>query len=128
MPEIPTPWERATKSKSKLQEERTSRMKGARPQVNSGRIWSSLRDNKLTSFIGLFLIDNKTHDDPEKRSYTIKYDEWKDLRRDANRTPPGCMPALQVDIQDVSLLVIEVGAWEEIQRYVLDIETKLAAL
>lgn len=128
MSEIPTPWERATKSKSKLQEERTSRMKGARPQVNSGRIWSSLRDNKLTSFIGLFLIDNKTHDDPEKRSYTIKYDEWKDLRRDANRTPPGCMPALQVDIQDVSLLVIEVGAWEEIQRYVLDIETKLVAL
>lgn len=122
-----SPWQRSLKSKSKAQEERTSRMTGARPQVNSGRIWSSLRDNKLTSFIGMFLIDNKTHDDPEKQSYSLKYQEWKELRRDANRTPPGCLPALQVDIQDIHLFVMELNTWDEICRYVLSLETQLKA-
>jgi hypothetical protein len=122
--QMDSPWERSLKSRSKLQEERMSRMKGARPQVNSGRIWSSLRDNKLTSFIGMFLIDNKTHDDPEKRSYRLDYDEWKSLRKDANRTPPGCLPALQVDLQDISLFVIELSTWDEICRYVMSLEIR----
>jgi hypothetical protein len=121
---VDSPWERSLKSRSKQQEERTAKMPGARPQVNSGRIWSSLRDNKLTSFIGMFLIDNKTHDDLEKQSYRIDYNEWKSLRRDANRTPPGCLPALQIDLQDISLFVIELSTWEEIQRYVMNLETR----
>lgn len=125
MPEIDPPWQRSLKSRSKEQEERTARMKGARPQVNSGRIWSSLRDNKLSSFVGMFLIDNKTHDDPEKQTYKLDYQEWKSLRRDANRTPPGCLPALQIDLQDLRLFVMEVPTWDEICRYVMDLETRL---
>ena len=97
-------------------------MAGGRPG-ESGRLWSSLRDNKLTSFIGMFLIDNKTHDDQAEHS--LKYHEWKELRRDANRTPPGCLPALQIDLQDIRLLVMEVDTWDEITRYVMDLETRL---
>lgn len=103
-------------------------MKGARPQVNSGRIWSSLRDNKLRSFIGLFLIDNKTHENPEKRSYRIEYQEWLQLRRDAQRTPPGCLPALQIDLQEIHLLTIELETWEDVERYVIELETRIREL
>ena len=125
MGELETPWQRGRKkSRSKEQEERTSRMRGARPQVNSGRIWSSLRDNTLTTFVGSFLIDNKTTERANE-SFRIERKKWLELRRDANRTPPGCLPGLQVDLQDVHLLVVEVAAWEAVERYVIALEDKL---
>jgi hypothetical protein len=125
MSEIPTPWERAKISRSVQQERRTSNMPGARSQINSGRIWSSLRDNKLDTFVGMLLIDNK---DTESESYRLVREKWLELRRDANRTPPGCHPALQVDIQDVHLMIFEVGLWDALMKYVIDLETRLMEL
>lgn len=120
-----TPWEDVNKRRYQKQEKRTSKLPGARPQVNSGRIWSSLRDNKLKSFIGLLLIDNK---DTEDGSFRFLKTKWLELRRDANRTPPGCHPCLQVDIQDISLMVVESELWQDIEKYVLELESRLMDL
>jgi hypothetical protein len=114
-----TPWERAKQQRYEKQERRTGKMPGARPQVNSGRIWSSLRDARIDSFIGRLLIDNKS---TENKSYSISRDDWLALKRDANRTPPGCLPALQIDIQDVHLMVFELSTWDELVEYVLTLE------
>jgi hypothetical protein len=123
-----TPWDESKKRKSQRQEERTAKMPGARPQVNSGRTWSSLRDVKLSTFFGVVLIDNKTTENPENRSYRLTRDEWLELRRDAGRTPPGCMPALQIDIQDVHLLVFELGMWDAMVEHVTKLEIQIEEL
>lgn len=125
---VETPWERARTSRSKQQEDRTAKRSGATSQINSGRTWRSLRDSKLRSFIGTFLIDNKTHENPEQRSYRIVYGDWLALRRDAHRTPPGCLPALQVDLQDVHLFIIELEAWDEVEKYIFSLEAKILEL
>lgn len=116
-----TPWERAKKQRYEKQEQRTARMPGGRAQVNSGRIWSSLRDAKIDSFIGRLLVDNKS---TEAGSYTVKKSDWLDLRKDANRTPPGCLPALQIDIQDIHLMTFELATWDQLVEYVLTLEDK----
>jgi hypothetical protein len=120
-----TPWDRVKASRSVQQERRTARMRGGRAQINSGRIWSSLRDAKLNSFIGLLLIDNKT---TENQSYTITKRDFTDLKRDAQRTPPGCHPALQIDIQDLHLMCFELGLWDEIVKYVIALESQIEEL
>jgi hypothetical protein len=117
-----SPWEKAKEQRYQAQERRTSRKAGARPQINSGRTWSSLRDVKQSSPFGTVLIDNKT---TEAESYRITKPDFKALRRDANRTPPGCHPALQIDIQDLRLFVIEDDLWDEILNYVRVLETML---
>jgi hypothetical protein len=117
-----TPWERATAPKYARQEKRTASKPGARPQLNSGRTWSSLRDVKQKSPVGHILIDNKT---TEATSYRITKDDFKALKRDANRTPPGCVPAFQIDIQDLRLLVIEDSMWDEVLDYIRLLESRL---
>ena len=123
-----TPWERANKSKSQQQEERTAKMKGGRKQPNSGRRWNAKGDATLESFLGKILIDNKTHDDPEKNSYRITKPDWLTLRRIARQQPPGCHPALQIDIQDIHLLVMELGLWDEAVEFILNLEEKVKRL
>lgn len=118
-----TPWDRAKKRpKYAEQEARTAKKPGARAQLNSGRTWSGLRDVIMDSPLGRILIDNKT---TEKPSYTLTEDEWKGLKRDANRTPPGCHPALQVDIKGTRLFIIEDPLWDEIQEYIRTLEGML---
>jgi len=123
-----TPWERAQKTRSQKQEERTARMRGARKQPNSGRLWHSKGDVTLDSFLGRLLIDNKTTDKPENSSYRITRDDWEKLRRISNRTPPGCHPALQIDLQDLHLLVFELPLWDEIVTYVMTLEERIKKL
>jgi hypothetical protein len=120
-----TPWNRAKEQRYAKQEKRTSKKPGARAQINSGRTWSSLRDVVQDSPFGRMLIDNKT---TEARSFTIKDDDWISLKRDANRTPPGCSPAFQIDIRDLRLLVIEDSLWDEIVKYARTLEGKLEEL
>lgn len=114
-----TPWQRVTDPDYVKQERRTSKKKGARPQLNSGRTWSSLRDVKQNSPIGHILIDNKT---TEAESYRITKPDFKALKRDANRTPPGCHPALQIDIGSLRLMVVEESLWDEILNYIRTLE------
>lgn len=116
---VKSPWERAKEQRYVSQEKRTSRKPGARPQINSGRKWHSLRDVIQDSPLGRMLIDNKT---TEGASYRITITDFRELKRDANRTPPGCHPALQVDIQEMRLMIIEDALWDEIIDYIRILE------
>jgi hypothetical protein len=121
---VRTPWQRVTDPAYAKQEKRTAKKHGARPQVNSGRTWSSLRDVKQESPLGYVLIDNKT---TEASSYRITKPDFMALSRDANRTPPGCHPALQIDIQDLRLIVFHEGFWDDVVDYIRLLESKLDA-
>lgn len=120
-----TPWKPDARQAYAKQEARTAKKPGARPQINSGRTWSSLRDVQQDSPLGRVLIDNKT---TEAMSYTITETDWKALKRDANRTPPGCSPALQIDIRGLRLFTVEEDLWDETMNYIRLLEAKLADL
>jgi hypothetical protein len=103
-----TPWVRAKKTKSELQEERLGAMPGGSKQINSGRTTHrSPRDNKLYEF----LIEART---TGKDFYRIEGSEWIDLRAQSLRHPPGCRPAMQVDLErlNLNLLVMELRDFE----------------
>lgn len=82
-------------------------MPGGEKQVNSGRFWRWKRDGKLREF----LVEART---TEKRSYAISKDEFSLIRIEALKTPPGLLPAMQIDIQDLSLVVIELTAFQDL--------------
>jgi hypothetical protein len=65
------------------------------------------------------LIDNK---DAPGKSYRVTEDEWAALKRDANRTPPGCTPALQIDLGKFSLMVVEEAFWDDLLDYIRTLE------
>lgn len=113
-----TPWKRHGLAYY-AQEKRTASKPGARAQVNSGRTWSGLRDVKQRSPVAHVLIDNKMTD---TQSYRIKRLDWLELKRDANRTPPGCLPAFQIDIDGLSLMVIEDSHYDAILEYIAELE------
>lgn len=93
-------------------------MEGGQPQVNSGRFWRWKRDAKLHNF----LIEARTTD---AESYTIKKREFLDMRKEALQTPPGLLPAMQVDIQELHLIVCELQAWHDLNMRVIELETIL---
>lgn len=113
MPELP--WRMGKKKPYEKQEERTSKKKGGRKQLNSGRTWSALRDVKRKVGDATYLYDNKT---TTSRNYTLTKDEFMSLIRDANRTPPGCRPVLQIDFNNggniLSLVVIEEAEFDRL--------------
>lgn len=117
-----TPWERVREKRHEIQERRTGEKPGYRQQVNSGRRWYSLRDAMHRSPIGRILIDNK---DTENASYTIKLAEFEKLKRDANRTPPGCLPAMQIDIRNLRLFLCEEATYDEILKYIQVLEKQV---
>lgn len=115
-----TPWSQKKEQGYVRQERRTASRPGARSQINSGRTWSSLRDVRLDAILGHLLIDNK---DAPKGSYRLTDDEWMALKRDANRTPPGCSPAFQIDLgARIRLLVIEEDFWNDLLDYIRRLE------
>ncbi len=106
------PWRLGKKPRYAEQEDRTGKKPGARKQMNSGRTWSALRDVKRVVGEFTFLYDNKT---TESASFTVSEPEFRALKRDANRTPPGCLPVLQIDFGDkASLVVIEESLFDEL--------------
>lgn len=108
------PWNTRSKPAYVEQERRESKRKGARPQLNSGRVWSGLRDVIQNTVVGRLLIDCKTGARGPLKSYRITEKEWRQFHRDANRTPPGCHPVLKVDIGPYRLVTIEDSLWDEI--------------
>ena len=85
------PWKQArANQKSARQEKKLAAEKGGRQQVNSGRLWWSKRDVRLNGF----LVEART---TESASYTISKVEFAKLTRDAFGTPPGQLPAMQLD-------------------------------
>lgn len=97
-------------------------MTGARAGINSGRTaWWAPRDFRLGGF-SHWLVEARTTD---KNGYRITKAEWEEIRLKGFTTPPGCLPAMQVDIQGLQLLTIEVPVWEEMQQYIIALETRL---
>jgi hypothetical protein len=105
-----TPWQRANAQRESLrQEQRLARLPGGRKQVNSGRgPWWSKRDNQLRGYAD-FLVEARHVNTPGRRSqqsYTITEVEFAAIERNAFSTPPGCLPAMQIDIGRYQLFVI----------------------
>jgi hypothetical protein len=103
------PWKDKLKSRHQQQEQGLQTTHPA-----SGRLWRWKRDGRFFDF----LIEART---TEADSYTIKYDEWKSIKRDALQTPPGCMPAMEIQIKDVALIAIEKDVWEEIYNQLVSL-------
>ena len=115
-----TPWQRAKgKTKSQRQEDRLGRMDGGKKQTNSGRFWRWKRDAILHNF----LIEARTTD---AGSYRISRSEFLDIRYNARQTPPGLLPAMQVDLGDLHLMVTELTAFQDAQMRILELEELLA--
>jgi hypothetical protein len=97
-----TPWKRrSARQKSDKQEARIAKLPGGRRQINSGRTtFASKRDNKL----GGFLIEART---TGSGRYCVTRREWEDLILDAQRTPPGMLPAMQIDLGPHQLIVMQ---------------------
>ena len=98
---LETPWQKQLKSKHRRQEDRLQKTHPA-----SGRLWRWKRDGRFFDF----LIEART---TNSSSYSISYDEWLGLKRNAHQTPPGCMPAMDIEIKDVNLIVVERDVFEE---------------
>lgn len=108
MPEVPpTPWEQATANKrSQRQEKKLGKLPDATKQINSGRTWFSKRDVRL----GGFLVEART---TMARTYSIDRREFEQLTRQAFGSPPGQLPALQVDFEGESTLSLFVMRLED---------------
>lgn len=118
---IETPWSRARKSRSERQEARLGSSEGGSRQINSGRTWRSKRDAKLYNF----LVEART---TENASYRIEKSEWLDIRKQGYQTPPGLLPAMQLEIQDLDLFVMEHSAFEAMQVEIMELQAKVAGL
>jgi len=91
---------KAKKTRSQKQEERLG--KRGKAQINSGRTtWRSKRDAQIYDRL---LVEART---TERGSISISKSEWKDIRKNAAQTPPGLLPAMHLEIQDVQLLVLD---------------------
>jgi hypothetical protein len=115
---IDTPWQRAGKKRYEKQEDRLDTLHGGRKGVNSGRHWRWKRDGTM----GQFLVECR---DTQARSFSIGYDEFQTITRQANAQPPGYLPAMQIDILDLSLFVMRLVDHEsrEIQLGMVSDET-----
>lgn len=113
-----TPWARARKTKSQKQERRLAEMEGGAPQVNSGRLWRWKRDARLHNF----LIEARTTD---KDSYRIEKKEFLSMRKEALQTPPGLLPGMQIDIQELHLMAIELSAFQDLNVRLIELEALL---
>lgn len=115
------PWTRARKRRSQSQEERNGRLPGGSQQPNSGRIWRFKRDNKLYNF----LVESRTNEKETTRSYTIKKAEFLQIEKEAFATPPGLLAAMQIDIQDLSLICIRLEHFQQLQKLIIELEAEL---
>lgn len=113
-----TPWVRARKTKSQRQEERLATLDGGSKQVNSGRFWRWKRDGAIHHF----LMEARTTD---KDTYAISRKEFLGIRTNAFQTPPGMLPGMQIDIQDLSLVTIELGPFEDLLATLMELEARV---
>lgn len=90
---IETPWERATgNQRSRRQEKSLANEPGGRAQPNSGRTTLGHHDVRLNGY----LIEART---TEKDSYSVKRAEFEKIEQHAISTPPGQLPAMQIDFE-----------------------------
>lgn len=116
-----TPWLRAKKTKSQRQEERLGDMPGGKKQINSGRFWRSKRDAVLHNF----LVEART---TEAGSYRIEKKEFMAIKKQGLQTPPGLLPAIQVDLDELHLIVTELSAFQDREMRILELEAQIERL
>jgi hypothetical protein len=121
MTDLPTPWERARKTRSRAQEERLGALPGGQQGVNSGRFWRWKRDGQLRRF----LVECRTNEKPTTKSYRIDYDEFQDIRKEASQVPPGLLPAMQIDIRDLKLMLVDLDVFMEREERLFQMEAQL---
>lgn len=112
---LKTPWSKSTTPAYTKQEARISKKAGARAQVNSGRTWKARGDAvEMVRQIAPILTDCKgPKEEGKETSYTLTPKKWRQLRKMANSTPPGCVPSFQLDLApDVRLRVIDDSLFE----------------
>lgn len=107
-----TPWSRARKARHEIQEEKIGKLPGGKRQVNSGRLWRWKRDGILHDF----LVEART---TEKGSYRISRNEFLKIRHEALQTQGGLLPSMQVDLDGLSLMVIELSAFNQLYSELL---------
>jgi hypothetical protein len=117
---VKAPWGQSSKQAYQKQEARISAKPGARAQINSGRTWKSLRDVVEQTPLFHILFDCKGPKvEGEETTFKLEPKKWRELRRDANRTPPGCVPGYQLDLApDVRLVVIDEATWDDFNAIV----------
>jgi len=104
-----TPWSRAKKLRSTLQEEKLGKLPGGRQHPGSGRFWRFHRDGRLHDF----LIEARTNEKPTVDTYRISRKEFLRIKQEALQTPPGLLPGMQIQIQDLNLIVIELQVFQD---------------
>lgn len=114
------PWTRARKTRNEIQEARLGTMEGGSRQVNSGRFWRFKRDGILHEF----LIEARTNEKPEVKSYRIKADEFRKIEKEALQTPPGLLPAMQIDIGDLSLITLRLSDFQNVYLRLQELEAR----
>lgn len=109
-----TPWKRrSARQKADRQELRNASLPGGKKQVNSGRKWFSKRDNRL----GGFLVETRG---TESGRYCIERREWEDIVRDAHKTPPGLLPAMQIELGPHRLIIMELSTHLDREQRLID--------
>jgi hypothetical protein len=116
--DVEPPWRRARKQRHRRQEERLARTTGGQQGIASGRLWRFKRDGKLYGF----LIEAR---DTQTSGYRIEYDEFKRITTDAYRTPPGLLPAMQIDIKDLQLMTIRLTDFQSLMTRLRNAEARL---
>lgn len=113
-----TPWQRARKTRHEKQEQKIGNLPGGQKQVNSGRIWRWKRDGILHGF----LVEART---TKAGSYSIKKSEFLQIRREALQTPPGLLPAMQIDLDNVELMVISLPDFNALYSELLKLRERV---
>lgn len=99
-------------------------MEGGSKQPNSGRIWRFRRDNKLWNF----LVESRTNEKPGVDTYRISRKEFLQIEQEAFATPPGLLPAMQIDIQELQLFVCRLTAAQQLQERLIKLEGEIELL
>jgi hypothetical protein len=95
-------------------------MPEGRRQVNSGRFWRWKRDGIVWNF----LVEART---ASAGSYRIEEAEFQKIRREAITTPPGLKPAMQIDVAETQLWLMELRDWEAVYTRLIELEARLEA-
>jgi hypothetical protein len=114
---LETPWTRARKKRHIAQEEGIGKLPGGVKTPGSGRIWRFKRDNRLWHF----LIEARTTTKP---SYTVSKEEFLKIEREGRQTPPGFLPGMQVDIQNLQLIVIRLEHFQELNQQNMELRAE----
>jgi len=112
-----TPWDRARKTRHQIQEERLGRLEGGSKQINSGRFWRWKRDNKIYEF----LIEARR---TSANSFSISRDEFLNIQKNAYQTPPGLLPGMQIDIQELQLITLRLTDFHSMYHRLIALERR----